>query len=286
MRDLAADLRKLIRMSLLGVALGWILFVSALVSFHLASADTQYEIATTSYNQVAHPDSQEALCDFLAQPIGPRCDAARAEELGFETRFLKETSELYPLASAALDPVGSGGVVAGFMASLIGALIVAGIGGAHVGGEWGHGTVNQVLAGDPRRLRFFFVKIASVWIAGIALLLVGWLTVALASVLFDRWYDVPPAPSGFDFVSFTGQQMARATLVIAVVAVLTTTVAVFVRGAIGTLGVTVRFLWPPWSPPQAPQRSGYRRRFGSLLGCASGRSRCGRITFGSIDSHW
>jgi hypothetical protein len=242
MRDLAADLRKLIRLSSLGVALGWILCVSALVSLHLASADSQYEIATTSYNEVAHPESQKVLCDFLAQPIGPRCDAAREEELGFDSRFLEETRELYPLASAAMDPIGSGGVVAGFMASLIGALIVAGIGGAHVGGEWGHGTVKQMLAGDPRRLRFFFVKIASVWIAGIALLLAGWLTIALASVLFDRWYDVPPAPSGFDFVSFTEEQVARATLVIGVVAVLTTCVAVFVRSAIGTLGATAAVL--------------------------------------------
>lgn len=242
MRDLLADLRKLIRLSLLGVALGWILCVSALVSLHLANADSQYEIATMGYNQMAHPESQEILCDFLAQPIGPRCDAARQEELGFATRFLEETRELYPLASAALDPVGSGGVVAGFMASLIGALIVAGIGGAHVGGEWGHRTVNQVLAGDPRRLKFLIVKITSVWIAGIALLLAGWLTMALASMMFDRWYDVPAAPSGFDFTSFTGQQVARAALVIGVVAVLTTSVAVFVRGAIGTLGTTAAIL--------------------------------------------
>jgi hypothetical protein len=242
MRDLVADLRKLMRLSFLGVTAAWILILSALVSLHLANADTQYGIATASYEQVAHPESQEILCDFLAQPIGPQCDAAREEELGFATRFLEETQALYPLASAAQDPVGSGGVVAGFMASLIGALIVAGIGGAHVGGEWGHRTVNQVLAGDPRRLKFFIVKIASVWIAGVILLVAGWLTIALASVLFDRWYDVPPAAPSLNFASFAGQQMARALIVIGVVAVLTTSVAVFARSAIGTLGVTAAAL--------------------------------------------
>lgn len=242
MRDLVLELRKPMRVATLGVALGWIACVGALVSIHLANADGQYEIATTSYDFVANPESQEILCDFLAQPVGPKCDAARDEELQFSRRFLEETRELYPLASAALDPVGTGGVVAGYMASLIGVLVVAGIAGAHVGGEWGHGTIKQVLAVDPRRLRFFILKVLSVWIIGIVLLLAAWLSMALASVLLDRWYDVPPAPSRLDFAAFTAQQISRALLVIGVVSVLATTVAVFVRSAIGTLGATAGIL--------------------------------------------
>lgn len=242
MRELGAEIRKLLRVSLVGVAIGWVLLLSALVSLHLASAAAQYEIATTSYEAVANPESEEALCDFLAQPIGPRCEAARQEELQFELRFLRETTELYPLASTTLDPVGSGGVAAGFMASLIGALVIAGIAGAHVGGEWGHRTVAQVFVRDPRRLRFFLVKAGSVWIAGVVLLLLGWLVLAFASPLFERWYDVPPAPPHLDETAYGIHQLARAVLVIGVISVLATTIAVFLRSAIGTLGATAAVL--------------------------------------------
>ena len=238
MRELWGELKKLARLSTLAAAIGWGIFVGSLNSLHVASAAAQYEIATTSYDFVAHPESEESLCDFVAQPVGPKCDAAAREELQFAERFMEETSALYPLASAAVDPLGSGGIVAGFMASLVGLLIVAGIAGAHVGGEWGHGTVKQVLAVDPSRAKFFLLKVLSVWIAAVALLLAAWLVVAISSIVMKDWYTVPPPPSGTDLASFTAQQITRGLLVVAVVAVLATSVAVFVRGAIGTLSVT------------------------------------------------
>lgn len=238
MRQLVDEFKKLTRLSSLAVASGWILCVAALVVIHVSGADAQYEIATTSYDVVAHPESKRQLCDFLGEPIGPRCDAAQEEEVEFAQRLLDETRDLYPLAAASLDPVGSGGIIAGFMASLIGVLIVAGIAGAHVGGEWGHGTVRQALSVDPRRSRFFVFKVLSVWIFGAGLLLVGWMALAVASPFFRDRYEVPPAPPGADFAAFTAQQVLRALLVIGVVAILATAVAVFVRGSIGTLGVT------------------------------------------------
>jgi hypothetical protein len=238
MRHLVDEFKKLAHLSNLAVAIGWILCVAALVIIHISSADAQYAIAITSYNAVAHPESQEQLCDFLGEPIGPRCDAAQNEEIEFAQRFLDETRDLYPLASASLDPVGSGGIVAGFMASLIGVLVVAGIAGAHVGGEWGRGTVRQALSVDPRRPRFFVFKVLSVWAFGAGLLLASWLALVIASPFLRDRYEVPPAPPGADFATFTAQQILRALVVIGVVAILGTAVAVFVRGSIGTLGVT------------------------------------------------
>jgi hypothetical protein len=238
MRQLVDEFRKLVRPGSLGIAIGWTLCVAALVVIHVSSAAAQYEIAITSYEIVAHPQSRQQLCEFLDEPIGPRCDAAQQEEIGYAQRFLDEVRDLYPLAAASLDPVGSGGLVAGFMASLIGVLIVAGVAGAHVGGEWGHGTVRQALAVNPRRSRFFVFKVLSVWFFGAGLLLVGWIALAAASPFLRDRYEVPPAPPGFSFAAFTAQQGLRALLVIGVTAILATSVAVFVRGSIGTLGVT------------------------------------------------
>lgn len=243
MRAFAVEMRKLARRATLATAVAWLLALTAVVAFYLANADTQYGIAVSAYEEVAHPPSPPELCRRLAQPVGPACDAAREEELRSARAFLAETSTLYPIAEAALDPVGVGGVVAGLASSTLGFLVVGGLAAAHVAGEWSAGTVKVLLARDPRRLRLVALKVASTWLAGVGLMLAGWACLALLSPMLRRTYQVPPGAPDVAGWGYPAEQMGRAVLVLGAVAAIGVAAGIVVRAPLGAFGVQVAALF-------------------------------------------
>jgi len=238
MRAIAAELAKLFRRSIMLTFVATILAFGGIISFYLSNATVQYKIAVDNFNQIAHPASEEALCRFLVEPVGPKCERARSQEMGFAVEFLRDTSDEYPIATAGTNPIGMGGLAAGLMASLIGIVVFAGIATSHVAGEWSLGTVKTVLARDPDRVRFIVLKFISAWVVGIALLLTAWLVLGALSLLFHAIYVVPPRP-GFDTGGFALEQALRCVLVLGVVAAVATAAGVLIRSPVAAFGIVL-----------------------------------------------
>jgi ABC-type transport system involved in multi-copper enzyme maturation permease subunit len=213
--------------------------IAAITSFSQSNAAQQLTIARYSYDQVANPDSIQELCDFLGEAVGPRCDAARRQELRFEERLLRDTTSQYELAAAMQSPLGVGGVAAGLVASLVGIVVLAAIGASHVAGEWTVGTIKPLLARDPRRSRFVLVKFLSVCICGVAVLVVVWSVLAALGPFFRHAYSVPPAPSSFNASTYTLGQVSRALVVIVAISALVTMASVTIRSPLGSFGLAI-----------------------------------------------
>src|SRR6266536_1431927 len=212
-----------------------------LASIYQASATGQYQIAVDTLRQFAHPTSTAEVCRFLSVPVGPACEQARQEQVGSARQLIGDTRQWYRLAAAVQDPLGAAGVAAGLVSSLAGVLVLAGMAGGHVGGEWSLGTVKVLLAGDPGRVRFVLGKFWTLWLGGTGLLVVGWLGLLAAGPLFRRWYAVPPPPAGFSMWGYAGGQVARALLVLGAVAALGTLAGVLTRNPLGTFGLLAGF---------------------------------------------
>ena len=170
------------------------------------------------------------------------CSSESLRDLANVTRHLREVSELYPLGHVGLDPIGVGGMVAGLMASLVGAIAVPAVAAAHVAGEWTHRTIRIVLAKDPRRTRFVLVRFVTVWAAGIGLLLTAWAALALAHPLLRLAYEAPP-PAGIDPGAYAVEQSLRAVVALGFFAAVSTALAVVIRNPLGTLGAMLTFIF-------------------------------------------
>ena len=229
MSALRAELFKLVRVAALVPALACAGIVAVLVSFSLAHADVQYQVARDTYRQVAHPSSEASLCASERLPVGPKCDRARAQDLPAASDLLRETSAAYPVARAAQDPLGVGGVVAGLLASLFGVLALGWLTAAHVAGEWSRGTISTILVAEPRRVRLVLAKFVTAWLAGIGLLAFAWASMLALEPFFRRVYETPPAPAGFDTTSWAGGQLLRAIVILGAVAALSTALGVLLR---------------------------------------------------------
>ena len=229
MSVLRAELRKLVRASVVVAALGCAGIAAVVTSFSLSHADVQYQIARDTYRQVAHPPSEASFCRSEGVPVGPRCDRARAQDLRAASDLFRETSAAYPVARAAQDPLGVGGVVAGLLASLVGVLVLGWLAVAHVAGEWSHGTISTVLVAEPRRVRLVLAKFVTAWLAGLGLLAFVWASMLALEPFFRRVYDTPPAPAGFDVTSYAVGQVLRAIVVLAAIAAVSTAAGVLLR---------------------------------------------------------
>jgi ABC-type transport system involved in multi-copper enzyme maturation permease subunit len=228
-RVLRAELSKLARASVVVAALGCAGIAAVVTSFSLSHADVQYQVARDAYRQAAHPPSEAWFCRSEGVPVGPRCDRARTQELRAASGLLRETSAAYPVARAAQDPLGVGGVVAGLLASLVGVLVLGWLTVAHVAGEWSRGTIATVLAAEPRRVRFVLAKFVTAWLAGLGLLAFVWAAMLALEPFFRRVYDTPPAPAGFDVSSYAAGQVLRAAVVLAAIAAVSTAAGVLLR---------------------------------------------------------
>jgi hypothetical protein len=174
-------------------------------------------------------------CAELGIPAGPRC--ARAEAL--QRARVNQASAEPAQVAAQLDPLAAGAEAAGLMASLPGALALALLAGAHIGGEWSGRTMKNLLAQQGRRWRVLAAKLVSLWLAGIGLIAVCWVALAAAGPVLVRVDHLPaPHESAAHALSLAGSQAARALLVLAAFAGIGLLAAVATRGTIGTTAAT------------------------------------------------
>jgi hypothetical protein len=239
-RTLLHELRKFDRRRTLWAFASLVAFITILLSIYASTAHRQWRTAKDNLALARAPAYD--VCAALELPLGPECLELRRLELSEAHQFIESTESRFRLAEAQQDPLGVGGVVAGFMASLPGAIVMAGLAGAFVGGEWSSRTIAGVLARDPRRMRFVLVKFLSQWCLGIALMLAAWALLAALGPFLRALYQVPPGPPSFDIGAFTLEHLLRAIVVIGVYASVGTLAAVIARNPLGTFGFSFGFV--------------------------------------------
>ena len=222
MRLLRAELAKLARPLAYGVAVAAALFCVLLAAggAHNAELDRQA------------PSGRLPSCAAEGVPAGPPCArwqaAARAR--------LRQVNAEPAQVAAQLAPAAAGAEAAGLIASLPGALAMALLAGAHVGGEWSGRTMKSLLTQHGRRWQVLAAKLVSLWLAGVGLMAVCWAALALAGPVIAHADHLPgPRRSVIQGLSLTGAQAARALLVLAAFAVIGLLAAVITRGATGTI---------------------------------------------------
>lgn len=221
MRLLHAELRKLLRPLSLGVAGAAALFCVLLATggAHNATAEA------------AAPVGHLPSCAELGISPGPRCARAMAREQARVNQVNAQPAQV----AAQLNPLAAGAEAAGLMASLPGALALALLAGAHIGGEWSGRTMKNLLTQQGRRWRVLAAKLASLWLAGVGLIAVCWLALAAAGPVLAHADHLPAShESAGHAISLAGSQVARALLVLAAFAAIGLLAAVLTRGTIGT----------------------------------------------------
>jgi ABC-2 family transporter protein len=225
MRLLHAELIKLARPLTWGVAAAAALFCV------LLAVGGAHNAALEGGAPAGHIPS----CAELGIPAGPRC--ARAEAL--ERARVNQASAEPAQVAAQLNPLAAGAEAAGLMASLPGALALALLAGAHIGGEWSGRTMKNLLAQQGRRWRVLAAKLVSLWLAGIGLIAVCWVALAAAGPVLVRVDHLPAThESAAHALSLAGSQAARGLLVLAAFAGIGLLAAVATRGTIGTTAAT------------------------------------------------
>jgi ABC-2 family transporter protein len=225
MRLLHAELIKLARPLTWGVAAAAALFCV------LLAVGGAHNAALEGGAPAGHIPS----CAELGIPAGPRC--ARAEAL--ERARVNQASAEPAQVTAQLNPLAAGAEAAGLMASLPGALALALLAGAHIGGEWSGRTMKNLLAQQGRRWRVLAAKLVSLWLAGIGLIAVCWVALAAAGPVLVRVDHLPAThESAAHALSLAGSQAARGLLVLAAFAGIGLLAAVATRGTIGTTAAT------------------------------------------------
>jgi ABC-type transport system involved in multi-copper enzyme maturation permease subunit len=225
MRLLGAELIKLARPLTWGVAAAAGLFCV------LLAVGGAHNAALEGSTPIGHLPS----CAELGIPAGSQCTHAKAQE---RARVAQASGQPARVA-AQLNPLAAGAEAAGLMASLPGALALALLAGAHIGGEWSGRTMKNLLTQQGRRWRVLAAKLVSLWLAGVGLIAVCWVALAAAGPILAHIDHLPaPRESLAHALSLSGSQVARALLVLAAFAAIGLLAAVATRGTIGTTSAT------------------------------------------------
>jgi ABC-type transport system involved in multi-copper enzyme maturation permease subunit len=147
------------------------------------------------------------------------------------SRLHDEVAGVVPLQT----PAGIGKAAADEMASLVGAVVMLFLAGAHVAGEWSGRTLKTVLTAESRRWRILLAKVMSLWIAGVATLAGMWVLLAGFSLFLIHAWRLPGRPVAAAALRFAGPDLLRATVVLGVFAVLGLCAAVVTRSMLGTV---------------------------------------------------
>lgn len=219
MRLLSAELRKLVRPLLWGTAIASVLFFGLLVWGSSANAASS----------VRSPSSDSA-CDGSSAPA---CVTMRAQATaGANRQALEERRQELP------GRVGE--VAAGMMASVPGALVVALLAGAAVGGEWSGRTIRTVFTHEGRRIRVLATKWVALWLVVMALTLLVWAVLAVEGPILAAAYHLPGAGlSLFGGLSGSVTQVARAGLVLAFFTLIGVMAGALTRNNVGTVALVV-----------------------------------------------
>ena len=221
MRLLVAELAKLVRPVTFGVA------GAAAVFCVLLAAGGAHNAEVNTQGAPAHVPS---CADLQAAP-GPSCARAQARVRA----RLRQIDAGPRQVAGQLTPAAAGAEAAGHVASLPGALAMALLSGAHVGGEWSGRTMKSLLTQHGRRWQVLAAKLASLWLAGVGLMAACWAALAVAGPVLARLNHLPdPRQTAGQGLGLAGSQAARALLVLAAFAVIGLLAAVITRGTIGT----------------------------------------------------
>lgn len=220
MRLLGAELRKLARPLSWGVAGAAVLFCV------LLAVGGAHNAALATHAPAGHLPTCAGL-----RLTGSRCARAMSAERARLRQFTAQPAQV----TGQLSPLAAGAEAAGLMASLPGALALALLAGAHIGGEWSGRTLKNVLTQHGRRWQVLAAKLASLWLAGVAMMAVCWAALAAAGPALTRLDHLPAAhQTAAQALSLAASQAARALLVLAVFAAIGLLAAVLTRGTIGT----------------------------------------------------
>lgn len=242
MRLLRAELTKLRRPLALWTFVALAAFVAVSGWNAVRDARTQYLQNQQSKVFFTAPTS----CAEVGLPQGPQCDGelrrqqelARQDELDYR-RQLERTAARGRLLQ---DPLGSGVLAAGMLASVPGALALLLLAAGHVGNEWSGRTIKQVLVQEGRRWRVLAAKLASLWLAGVGLLLGVWAALVPLSFVLDsyRLGGSPLSPAAAWRAA--APQLARAPLVLAAFVVVEVLAAVLTRNTLGSFFLALVFV--------------------------------------------
>ena len=179
MRLIRAELRKL------GRPLTWGVAGAAAVFCVLLAVGGAHNAALEGSTPAGHLPS----CAELGVPAGQQCTRAKAAE---RARVAQANAQPAHVA-AQLNPLAAGAEAAGLMASLPGALALALLAGAHIGGEWSGRTMKNLLTQQGWRWRVLAATLISLWMAGVGLLAVCWVALAAAGPVLVRADHLPAA---------------------------------------------------------------------------------------------
>jgi len=225
MRLLLAELAKLRRPMTFGVAGAAALFCVLLAAGGARNASPAAQGAP------GHLPS----CAAAGVPAGPRCARWQADARARQRQVAADAAQV----AAQLAPGAAGAEAAGLIASLPGALAIALLAGAHIGGEWSGRTIKSLLTQHGRRGQVLAAKLVSLWLAGVSLIAACWAPLALAGPALARANHLPAGrPAVLHGLSLSGTQAARALLVLAAFAVIGLLAAVLTRSATGTIAAT------------------------------------------------
>ena len=157
---LAAELRKLIRPLVWGTGL-------AIIGFCLL-------ITWGGANNARSALTSPRIPDVCARAVTAPCRQVTAHAHAAARTAAAATSLL-------AQPGEIGHVAAGMLASVPGLLLIALVAGGHWGGEWGSGTIRQLLARQGRRTWVLVAKWLTIWAAGVAALVCCWLVLAVVA---------------------------------------------------------------------------------------------------------
>ncbi len=207
------------------VLLGAILILFSVVQ---AAAHRQWVRATEAL-ELLENDPQAYCKDFDIDPSSAECEAFIREEARVQSLYRRDTIYRFPLVSAQHDPLGVGGVAAGFLTTAPGVLAMLVVSAGYTAGEWTRRTMGWLIARDPRRVRMVFVRFIVTWLIGVVLIAVVWLALLAMIPLFRALYELPPPPEGLDFSAFALERVMRSVAVLGVYAAIGTAASFVTR---------------------------------------------------------
>jgi ABC-type transport system involved in multi-copper enzyme maturation permease subunit len=225
--SLVAELRKLRRPLLL-----WLSGGAALLSifFGIYSQDaTSTDIKNARLTVEEQNASRPAPPELGLTKRGPEYERLLAEMRAGNEEWLRALQIGAAPIRLTQHPLGAASLAAPLSASMLGAFFVFLLAGAHVGGEWSHRTIKEILRLDGRRARFVALKVVSVWLGSLWLFISGWLGLALLGQLSQHLWPLPGSVSYGAALHASAPLVGRAVLVLLFFSVLGVCTAIVVR---------------------------------------------------------
>jgi ABC-type transport system involved in multi-copper enzyme maturation permease subunit len=215
---LVAELRKLIRPLVWGAGL-------AIIGFCLL---VTWGGANNARGAVANP----RIPDVCARAVTAQCRQVVAHAHAAARTAASATSLL-------AQPGEIGHVTAGMLASVPGLLLIALVAGGHWGGEWGSGTIRQLLSRQGRRTRVLAAKWLTIWTAGVVAMVCCWLVLAVAAPLIAAAAGLPAAHvSLWAGLGSSASAAGRAVIVLGLFAAVGVAAGAIARGQLATTAIT------------------------------------------------